>query len=150
MNTKTLTKTTHTPSSSTLSGNWFVLDAKGAVLGRLATVAADILTGKNRTDYTPFLDLGDHVIVVNAKNVHLSGAKEQDKAYYHHSGYPGGLKETNVAKLRATYPDRIVRSAVRGMLPKNRLQARRLKKLHIFEGETHNYQDKKPVEVKLK
>lgn len=129
---------------------WYLLDAKGTVLGHLSSKAADLLTGKTRTDYTPFLDLGDHVIVVNAKYVHLSGAKEDDKTYYRHTGYPGGLKETNVAKLRATYPDRIVRSAVRGMLPKNRLLAKHLKKLHIYEGDKHQFEDKKPVEVKLK
>lgn len=148
MNTKTLTRTTKV-ARPTNTSNWFVLDAKGAVLGRLATTASNLLTGKTRTDYTPFLDLNDHVIIINAKHIHLSGSKEQDKTYYRHSGYPGGLKETNVAKLRATYPDRIVRSAVRGMLPKNRLQARRIKKLHIFDTDAHTYQDKKPVEVKI-
>jgi len=150
MNTKTLTRSTKVPSQAERSSvSWYVLDARGAVLGRLGTVAADLLTGKNRTDYTPFLDLGDHVIILNAKHVHVSGAKESDKIYYRHSGYPGGLKETNLAKLRATYPDRIVRSAVRGMLPKNRLQAKHLKKLHIFDGDKHDYEDKKPVEIKI-
>jgi large subunit ribosomal protein L13 len=150
MNTKTLTRTTKVSTQKERSLiSWYIIDAKGEVLGSLATKAANILTGKTRTDYSPFLDLGDHVIVVNAKHVHLSGAKELDKVYYHHSGYPGGLKQTNVAKLRSTHPDRIVRSAVRGMLPKNRLLARHLKKLHIYEGDKHEYQDKKPVEVKI-
>jgi large subunit ribosomal protein L13 len=149
MNTKTLTRSTKVPSLSDRRSSWYIIDAKSKVLGRLATKAANILTGKNRTDYTPFLDLGDHVIIINAKHIHLTGTKEEDKKYYHHSGYPGGLKETNVAKLRSTYPDRIVRGAIRGMLPKNRLQARHLKKLHIFEGDNHSYEDKKPFEVKI-
>ena len=128
--------------------SWYLIDAKDQVLGRLATVSSKILTGKNLAVYTPSQIPGDHLIIINVKQVAVTGRREA-KLYRHHTGFPGGLKETNLGKLRATYPDRIVRSAVRGMLPKNKLNARMLKNLHIFAGAEHGFDDKKPIEVNL-
>ena len=148
MLTKTLSRQTKTPSANDNKSGWYIIDARDRVLGRLAVVAANLLMGKGKTTFTKFLDSGDHVIVINAKHVAVTGRKEA-KPYYHHSGFPGGLKETSLAKLRKTYPDRIIKSAIKGMLPKNKLNAIHIKKLHIFEGDTHTYEDKNPMEVKI-
>jgi large subunit ribosomal protein L13 len=118
----------------TVGKNWFVLDANGVVLGRLATRVARILIGKDKPNYTPFLDSGDHVIVINAERIKLTGNKIDQKIYYHHSGHPGGLKEVPIRALMQRRPVEVVREAVLGMLPKNKLRARRAKKLRVYAG----------------
>jgi large subunit ribosomal protein L13 len=114
--------------------NWFVVDANGQVLGRLATRVARLLIGKDKPTFTPHLDCGDHVIVVNAEKIRLTGNKIDQKVYRHHSGYPGGLKEISIRSLLQRRPDEVVREAVLGMLPKNKLRARRAKKLRVYVG----------------
>ena len=116
----------------TVGKNWFVLDANGIVLGRLATRVARLLIGKDKPSFTPHLDCGDHVVVINAERVRLTGNKIDQKMYRHHSGYPGGLKEIPVRALMQRRPEEVVREAVLGMLPKNKLRARRAKKLRIY------------------
>jgi large subunit ribosomal protein L13 len=123
---------------------WFVLDAEGQVLGRLASRIARILTGKEKPVYAPFLDAGDHVIVVNADKVRLTGAKEQDKKYQRHSGYPGGIREFSVEHVRARQPERLLEEAVRGMLPKSRLGKAQFKKLKVYAGPEHPHQAQQP------
>ena len=112
--------------------NWFVVDAEGVVLGRLATRIARMLIGKDKANYTPHLDCGDHVVVINAERVKLTGNKIDQKIYRHHSGYPGGLKEIPIRVMLQRRPEEVVREAVLGMLPKNKLRARRAKKLRIY------------------
>jgi large subunit ribosomal protein L13 len=118
----------------TVGKNWFVIDANGHVLGRLATKIARVLIGKDKPTYTPFLDSGDHVIVINAERVKLTGNKIDQKIYRHHSGYPGGLKEIPIRRMLERRPEEVVREAVLGMLPKNKLRARRAKKLRVYAG----------------
>lgn len=118
----------------TVGKDWFVVDADNQVLGRLATRVARILIGKDKANFTPYLDCGDHVIVINAERVRLTGNKIEQKVYYHHSGYPGGLKEVPIRALMQRRPEEVVREAVVGMLPKNKLRARRAKKLRIYAG----------------
>jgi large subunit ribosomal protein L13 len=114
--------------------NWFVVDAEGVVLGRLATRIARMLIGKDKANYTPHLDCGDHVVVINAERVKLTGNKIDQKIYRHHSGFPGGLKEIPIRVMLQRRPEEIVREAVLGMLPKNKLRARRAKKLRVYAG----------------
>jgi large subunit ribosomal protein L13 len=114
--------------------NWFVVDAGDQVLGRVATRVARLLIGKDKPSYTPFLDCGDHVVVINAERVKLTGNKVDQKVYRRHSGYPGGFKEESVKSLLARRPEEVVREAVLGMLPKNKLRARRAKKLRVYAG----------------
>jgi large subunit ribosomal protein L13 len=114
--------------------DWFVVDAEGQVLGRLATRVARLLIGKDKPSYTPHLDCGDHVVVINAERIKLTGNKLDQKIYYHHSGWPGGLKEVPIRTLMKRRPEEVVREAVLGMLPKNKLRARRAKKLRIYAG----------------
>jgi large subunit ribosomal protein L13 len=114
--------------------NWFVVDAEGVVLGRLATRIARMLIGKDKPNYTPHLDCGDHVVVINAERVKLTGNKIDQKVYHHHSGYPGGLKEIPIRVMLQRRPEEVVREAVLGMLPKNKLRARRAKKLRVYAG----------------
>ena len=111
---------------------WFVVDAAGVVLGRLATRVARVLIGKDKPTFTPFLDCGDHVVIINASQIRLTGAKLEQKVYRHHSGYPGGLKEIPARRLKEQRPERIVREAILGMLPKNKLRAHRAKKLRVY------------------
>lgn len=118
----------------TVGKNWFVVDANGQVLGRLATRVARLLIGKDKPSFTPHLDCGDHVIVINAERVRLTGNKLEQKVYRHHSGYPGGLKEIPARTLLQRRPEEVVREAVVGMLPKNKLRARRAKKLRVYAG----------------
>ena len=114
--------------------NWLVIDANGQVLGRLATAIARKLIGKDKPEYTPFLDCGDHIVVINAERVKLTGNKMDQKIYRHHSGYPGGLKEVSIRSLMQRRPEEVIREAVLGMLPKNKLRARRAKKLRVYAG----------------
>jgi large subunit ribosomal protein L13 len=118
----------------TVGKDWFVIDADGQVLGRLATRVASLLIGKDKPTYTPFLDCGDHIVVINAERVKLTGNKMDQKVYRHHSGWPGGLKEVSIRALMQRRPEEVIREAVLGMLPKNKLRARRAKKLRVYAG----------------
>ena len=135
---------THIPGPAEVKSNWHLIDAEGQVLGRLASRAAVLLMGKHKPDYTPFLSTGDHVVVVNAAKVRLTGRKEQDKVYRRYSGYPGGLKEITAAKLRATRPERMVEEAILGMLPKTKLGKRLAGKLGVYSGPQHPHAGQKP------
>src|SRR4030066_597181 len=128
---------------------WYLVNAEGKVLGRLATELAKILRGKNKPIYTPHVDTGDFVIVVNAGKVALTGKKMKDKIYYHHTGYPGGIKSTSVEKLLAKKPTEILRIAVKGMLPKNSLGRQMLRKLKLYAGPNHPHEPQKPVPVQI-
>jgi large subunit ribosomal protein L13 len=141
---------TFVPRSGEMESHWHVINADGQVLGRLASRAAVLLMGKNKPDYTPFLATGDHVVVVNAAKVKLTGRKEQDKVYRRYSGYPGGLKETSVAKVRARRPERLVEEAIVGMLPKNKLGHRIAKRLRVYAGPQHPHAGQKPAPFELK
>jgi large subunit ribosomal protein L13 len=132
------------PSKNEIERRWLVLDAQGQVLGRVASRAAMLLMGKAKPIYTPFLDTGDHVIVINADKVRLTGAKEEQKVYRTHSGYPGGLKETPAAKMRATRPVRMVELAIQGMLPKTKLGKQMYRKLKVYAGDRHPHAAQKP------
>lgn len=123
---------------------WYVLDAEGKVLGRLAVEAARILRGKHKPDFTPHVDTGDHVIVVNAEKVKLTGNKLKTKKYYRHSGYPGGLKVVDYETLMKTRPELAVEKAIKGMLPHNRLGADMARKLKVYKGSEHPHQAQKP------
>ena len=142
--------TTHIPKVDERDRQWFVLDAKDQVLGKLAAKAASILTGKAKPIYTPFLDTGDHVIVINAAKVHLTGRKESDKVYRRHSGYLGGLKSVAAGDLRAKHPTRVVEEAIRGMLPKTKLGRAMFHKLKVYAGDAHPHQAQKPKAMTLK
>lgn len=139
---------TYSLKKSDIKRSWQLVDVKGEILGRVASSIAMKLTGKDKANYTPHIDSGDYVVVVNAKDVKVTGNKEKNKLYRSHSGYPGGFKETKFAKLRAENPAKIVWFAVRGMLPNNRLLDKRLSRLKIFAGETHPYADKFKVDEK--
>jgi large subunit ribosomal protein L13 len=128
---------------------WFVIDAAEANLGRLCTRVANILTGKNKPTFTPHADMGDHVIVINAEKVNLTGSKLEKKIYYRHSGYPGGIKSMTAGKKREKHPERLIADAVKGMLPKNRLGRRMLSKLKVYAGEDHPHQAQKPEKISL-
>lgn len=124
--------------------DWYVVDAAGRTLGRLASEIARRLRGKHKPAYTPHVDTGDYIVVVNAEQVRVTGLKETDKIYYRHSGYPGGIKATPLAKLRATHPERIVANAVKGMMPRNSLGRAMLKKLKVYAGPSHPHAAQQP------
>ncbi|RTZ57945.1 MAG: 50S ribosomal protein L13 [Gammaproteobacteria bacterium] len=128
---------------------WFVVDAANRPLGRIATEIARRLRGKHKPEYTPHIDTGDYIIVINAEKVHVSGAKETDKIYYRHTGFPGGLKETSLQKMREDKPEWIIEKAVKGMLPKNPLGRAMFKKLKVFAGEDHAHQAQQPQTLEL-
>jgi len=128
---------------------WYLVNAEGKVLGRLSTELAKILKGKNKPIYTPHVDTGDFVVVVNAGKVTLTGKKLKDKIYYHHTGYPGGIKEMSAEKLLAKKPTEMIRMAVRGMLPKNSLGRQMLRKLKIYAGPNHPHEAQQPVSLEL-
>lgn len=129
--------------------NWYVLDAKDQVLGRIASKAAMMLMGKNKPTYAPFMDTGDHVVIINADQVVLTGRKEEQKMYRRHSGYPGGLKEATAAKVRSTRPIRMLEEAISGMLPKTKLGKQMYRKLNVYAGDRHPHQAQKPVALSL-
>jgi large subunit ribosomal protein L13 len=132
-----------------LDHKWYLVNAEGKVLGRLSTELAKILKGKNKPTYTPHLDTGDFVIVVNAGKVTLTGKKMKDKIYYRHTGYPGGIKEMNAEKLLAKKPTEMIRMAVKGMLPKNSLGRQMLRKLKVYGGPNHPHEAQKPVPLEI-
>ena len=132
-----------------LEQKWYLVNAEGKVLGRLAAELVKILKGKNKPTYTPHLDTGDFVIVVNAGKVALTGKKMKDKIYYHHTGYPGGIKEMNAEKLLAKKPTEMIRMAVKGMLPKNSLGRQMIRKLKIYAGPNHPHEAQQPVPINI-
>jgi len=140
---------TYTAKVEELEREWFVVDAEGKTLGRLASEIAQILRGKHKPIYTPHVDCGDFVIVVNADKVHVTGNKLDQKMYYRHSGYPGGLTEINLRRLLDTHPDRVIQAAVKGMLPKNKLGRRMIKKLKIYAEPTHPHEAQQPKVLEL-
>ena len=135
---------TYATKASDIKREWFVVDAAGQNLGRLATRIATVLRGKHKTIFTPGMDVGDYVIVVNADKVAVTGQKLAQKMYYRHSLYPGGLTETSLEKMLRTHPTRVIEFAVRGMLPKNRLGRAMIKKLKVYAGGTHPHEAQKP------
>jgi large subunit ribosomal protein L13 len=137
------------PSKNGFPRTWYVLDAQDVALGRLATKAAMMLMGKHKPTYTPFIDTGDHIVVVNAEKVKLTGRKEEDKMYYRHSGYPGGLKETSARKMRQTRPQRMIELAIQGMLPKTKLGKQMYRKLNVYAGPKHPHQAQQPVDMNI-
>ena len=141
---------TYIPKVDERDREWFVIDAKNLVLGKLAAKAASILTGKHKPRYTPFLDTGDHVIVINAAQVHLTGRKETTKLYRHHTGYMGGLKTAAVADVRQKAPTKVVEEAVRGMLPKTKLGRAMFHKLKVYATDKHPHQAQKPKPLAVK
>ena len=140
---------TYVPKKTEIKKNWYLVDAEGKILGRLASKIAQILSGKNKPIYTPFLDTGDFVVVINAKKVKVTGNKEKKKVYYHYSGYPGGMKEIVYEKLLEKKPALIIQKAVRGMLPKNKLRSKMLKKLKVYAGTEHRHQAQNPEKIEL-
>ena len=130
--------------------DWLIVDADGLTLGRLATEIAHRLRGKHKPEYTPHVDTGDYIVVVNAEKVVVSGNKTQDKLYHHHTGYPGGLKTVNFEKLQQTFPERIIEKAVKGMLPRNPLGRDMLSKLKVYAGSEHPHVAQQPKELSLK
>ena len=122
--------------------SWYLIDAEKKILGRLSVKVAQILMGKNKSYYTPYLDTGDYVVVTNAQKVALSGKKEKQKKYYHHSQFPGGLKVKTAQQVREQKPEEVIRHSVRGMLPKTKLGKLMLKKLYVFKDDKHPYSDK--------
>ena len=129
--------------------NWYVIDAANKPLGRVATKAAHVLRGKNKPTYTPHVDCGDYVIIINADKVKLTGNKLNDKMYYNHSGYPGGLRERNAKEMRENYPIEMIERAVKGMLPHNRLGRAMYKKLFVYQGSEHKHEAQKPVALEI-
>jgi large subunit ribosomal protein L13 len=136
---------TYSAKPGEISRDWFVVDAAGLTLGRLATRIATVLRGKHKPQFTPHVDTGDFVIVINAGKVELSGSKLDQKRYYNYSGYPGGLKSVTARVLREENPERILRDAVKGMLPKNRLSSELINKLKVYEGGDHPHSAQKPA-----
>lgn len=140
---------TFTPSADTIERQWHVIDAGDKVLGRIATVAAKLLQGKHKAIYTPFLDTGDHVVVINAAQVKLTGRKEEQKLYRYHSGYEGGLREERAKTVRKKSPIRLVEEAIRGMLPKSKLGNAMYRKLKVYRGADHPHTAQKPTQFKV-
>ena len=140
---------TFTVSPGTIERRWHVIDAQGKVLGRVATAAARLLQGKNKAVYTPFIDAGDHVVVVNAAQVKLTGRKEEQKIYRKHSGYEGGLREQRAKEVRQRTPRKLVEEAVRGMLPKTKLGDAMYRKLKVYAGPTHPHAAQKPIQLEV-
>ena len=142
--------TSYMQKKETVDRKWYVIDAEGKSLGRVASKAAHILRGKHKPTYTPNIDCGDYVIIVNASKVNLTGNKLEDKMYYDHSMYPGGLRERNAKTMREQYPEEMVEHAVKGMLPHNRLGRAMYKKLFVYAGPEHKQEAQKPVALELK
>ncbi len=145
----TLSYKTISANKATVNKEWVLVDAENVVLGRLASEVAKMLRGKHKTDFTPHVDCGDYVIVINAEKVLLTGRKLTDKIYLSHSGYPGGQREQTPSQILAKYPERLVEKAVKGMLPKNRLGRQMFRNLHVVVGPEHKYEAQKPKVIDL-
>ena len=140
---------TAAPKLDEITHAWYLIDADGLILGRLASQVAQILLGKNKPNYAPYLDMGDNVIIINAAKVRVTGKKLSEKIYYHYSGYPGGLKSTTLAEQLAKDPCEVILKAVHGMLPKNRLNSDRLARLKVFTGAEHAHTAQNPTKLEL-
>ena len=132
-----------------LDKSWLLVDASDKTLGRLSTNIAKILMGKNKPEYTPHNDVGDYVVVINAEKIKVTGNKSEQKMYYRHTGYPGGIKSQSFNDLIASYPDRVITSAVKGMLPKNKLSNSVIKKLKVYKGESHPHTAQNPIKLEI-
>lgn len=143
-------RTTFMANAQNIERKWFVVDAEGKTLGRLATEVASILRGKHKPTYTPHVDTGDHVIILNASKIELTGKKLTDKIYYRHSLHPGGLKTRTALEMRTNYPERMLEQAIKGMLPKNSLGRQMFKKLHVYAGSEHPHQAQQPEVYELR
>ena len=141
---------TYTAKPGEIEREWFLVDAEGQTLGRLATRIADMLRGKGKPQYTPHVDTGDFVVVVNAEKVAVTGDKRQQKLYHRHSGYPGGLRTRTLNDMLERFPEEVIRKAVKGMLPKNRLAAAQIRKLKIYAGPEHPHAAQSPKELELR
>jgi large subunit ribosomal protein L13 len=141
---------TYSQKPSEVSRRWILIDASEAPLGRTATQIAQYLIGKYKPSYTPHIDGGDYVVVINAKDVVVTGDKEIQKIYYRHSGFPGGIKDATLAEVREKFPERIIEAAVKGMLPKNKLSPERMKRLRVFAGSDHTHTAQTPEKVEVK
>ena len=148
-NIRGLDMKTYIPKAAEIEKKWYLVDANDKILGRLATEIAKVLSGKNKPIYTPHLDVGDFVVVINAGKVKVTGGKEQKKIYYHYSGYPGGMKERTYQQVLDKRPEMIIRHAVRGMLPKSSLGRKMFKKLKVYPGEKHPHQAQQPERLEL-
>ncbi|MGD8816698.1 MAG: 50S ribosomal protein L13 [Acidobacteriota bacterium] len=137
------------PSKKTIEREWHVVDADGQVLGRVATRVATLLMGKHKPGYTPFLDVGDHVVVINADKIVLTGNKMHDKVYHRHTGYPGGIKDARARRVLREHPERLIESAVRGMLPKTKLGRQMFTKLRVYAGAEHPHEAQQPQPYSL-
>ncbi|MCQ6276416.1 50S ribosomal protein L13 [Bacillus sp. V3B] len=143
-------RTTFMANAQNIERKWYVVDAEGKTLGRLATEVAAILRGKHKPTFTPHVDTGDHVIILNASKIELTGKKLTDKIYYRHSLHPGGLKTRTALEMRTNYPERMLELAVKGMLPKNSLGRQIFKKLHVYAGSEHPHQAQQPEVYELR
>jgi large subunit ribosomal protein L13 len=140
---------TFSAKTETVKRDWFVIDATDKVLGRLATEVASRLRGKHKPEFTPHVDTGDYIVIVNAEKIRVTGNKEKDKTYYKHSGYIGGMKSTTLDKMRAKHPERIIEIAVKGMLPKNPLGRAMYRKLKVYAGPDHQHQAQQPQPLEI-
>lgn len=140
---------TFTAKTAEIEREWYVIDAEGQTLGRLASRIAPIIKGKHKPIYTPHLDCGDYVIIINADKVRVTGQKMEQKFYYRHSGYPGGIKSISLRDQLARYPERVLQSAIKGMLPKNKLGRRMIKKLKVYAGDSHPHEAQQPKPLEL-
>ncbi len=138
---------TYVATPATITSRWHLIDAEGKVLGRVATQAARLLQGKHKATYTPFIDTGDHVVIINAAKVKLTGRKEDQKIYRSHSGFPGGLREERAKVVRANRPERLLESAVRGMLPKSKLGDAMFRKVKVYAGDSHPHKAQQPTQI---
>ena len=141
---------TYSQKPSEISRRWILIDASQAPLGRVSTQIAKYLIGKYKPTYTPHIDAGDYVVVINAEKAVVTGDKETQKTYYRHSGFPGGIKDASLAEVRAKFPERIIEASVKGMIPRNKLAAERLKRLRVFPGEAHTHTAQTPEKVEIK
>jgi large subunit ribosomal protein L13 len=146
---ETLSYKPKSANAATVDKQWVLVDAEGQILGRLASKVATILRGKNKPSFTPHVDCGDNVVVINASKVALTGSKATDKKYLRHTGYPGGQRETTTKELFVSHPERIIENAVKGMLPKNKLGAELFRNLRVYAGDTHDQEAQKPVQINL-
>jgi large subunit ribosomal protein L13 len=146
----TLSYKTVSANKATVNKEWVIIDAEGAILGRLATLIASMLRGKHKTNFTPHVDCGDNVVVINAEKISLSGEKWSDKEYVRHTGYPGGQRFTTAEEMLKKNPVSLVEKAVRGMLPKNRLGRALFKNMHVYAGASHSHEAQKPRKIELK
>ncbi|MGG0719893.1 50S ribosomal protein L13 [Robertmurraya massiliosenegalensis] len=143
-------RTTFMANANNIERKWYVVDAAGMTLGRLTSEVASILRGKHKPTFTPHVDTGDHVIIINASQIHLTGKKLTDKIYYRHSMHPGGLKTRTALEMRTNYPERMLELAIKGMLPKNSLGRQMFKKLHVYAGAEHPHEAQKPEVYELR